>query len=113
MEELTDLWIEAEHWEPGVWQPEDDVTDAVATLSDGTRWVGTFCTFSHVASLRANCEASGECLGGKYLWSSDLILIDSTSRESIETVVRDLLALGELETAMSPVEEADFDEEAN
>ena len=113
MEELTDLWIEAEHWEPGAWQLEDDVTDVVATLSDGTRWIGTFCTFNHLAALRANCKDSGECLGGKYLWASDLILIDSTARESIEMVVRDLIATEELQSALSPVEEMEFDEDAD
>lgn len=108
---MTDLtvWIEAEHWAPGEWSPTDDVTDAIVTLPDGTRWVGTFCAFAHLAQLRANCEASGECLGGKYLWASDLILIDDTSRPSIEAVLGDLVASGEYRSALSEVSETDSD----
>ncbi len=98
------LWIEAESWEPGTWTPEDDATDVVVTLADGTRWVATFCAFSHVATLRRNCAASGECLGGRYLWGSDLILVDDTSRTSIEAVVRDLISRDELEIAFSEYE---------
>jgi hypothetical protein len=103
------LWIEAEHRAPGEWEPDDDVTDAIVTLADGTRWVATLCAFAHVATLRANCVSSGECLGGKYLWASDLILIDDTSRSSIETVIRDLLAVGDFQSAFSEVAPDDPD----
>ena len=104
-----EIWIEAEHWGPGEWQPQNDVTDAIVTLEDGTRWVASFCAFAHVATLRANCASNGECLGGRYLWASDLILVDDTSRASIDAVVRDLLATGEFRSASSEIaqEEAD------
>lgn len=98
------LWIEAEEWAPGEWDPTDDVTDAVVTLADGSRWVASFCTFSHLQALRANCAESGECLGGKYLWASDLILVDDTSRPSLEAVVRDLIEQDELRGAFSPAD---------
>ncbi len=102
---LVQIWIEAEEWGPGEWNPADDATDAVVRLDDGSRWVATFCAFAHLPALRANCAATGECLGGKYLWATDLILIDDTSRPSIEAAVRDLLASGELRSAFSPVAE--------
>jgi hypothetical protein len=105
VDELKELWIEAEAWAPGEWQPADAVTEAVVTLGDGSRWIGTFCAFAHVAQLRATCAESGECLRGKYLWASDLVLVDDTSRPSIEAVVRDLLATGDLRSALSPVED--------
>lgn len=104
------LWIEAEEWAPGQWNPADDVTDVVVTLPDGSRWVASFCAFGHLATLRANCAASGENLGGRYLWASDLVLVDDTSRASIEAVVRDLLANDELTSAFSPADASDDDE---
>jgi hypothetical protein len=112
VEDLTSIWIEAEHWAPGQWEPTNDVTDAIVTLTDGSRWVGTFCAFAHVERLRGNCAANGECLGGKYLWASDLILVDDTSRPSIELVVRDLLTTGELRSAMSECEDVDLGPDA-
>jgi hypothetical protein len=103
-------WIEAEEWSPDDWQPANDVTDAIATLADGTRWIGTFCAFAHVETLRMTCAANGECLGGKYLWASDLILIEDTSRPSIEAVISDLLASGELMSAMTLISPSDAPE---
>lgn len=105
------LWIEAEEWAPGEWDPADDVTDAVVTLADGSRWVASFCTFAHLATLRSNCAESGECLGGKYLWASDLILVDDTSRSSLEAVVRDLIEQDELRSAFSEAGEDEDEEE--
>ena len=101
------LWIEAEEWPAGEWTPADAVTDAIVTLGDGTRWAASFCSFAHLAALRANCAESGDNLGGKYLWASDLVLVDDTSRASLEAVVRDLLARGELQDAFSEVEEGE------
>ena len=109
MEEFT-IWIEAESWAPGEWNPRDDVTDVVVTRDDGSRWVASFCAYDHVATLRRNCAESGENLGGKYLWASDLVLVDSTARESVEQVVRDLLESDEFESAFSEVAEDDDDE---
>jgi hypothetical protein len=103
------LWIEAEHWAPGEWQAANDVTDAIVTLADGTRWVGTFCAFAHIATLRAKCAANGECLGGRYVWLSDLILVEDTFRATIQAVVQDLIASGELRSAMSEVTADDSD----
>ncbi len=101
------LWIEAEEWAPGRWTPSDDVTDVIVTLADGSRWIASFCAFDHLATLRANCAESGENLGGRYLWASDLVLVDDTSRPTIEAVVRDLLANDELESAFSPADDED------
>ncbi len=99
------LEIEAEGWPQGEWDPTDSVTDVVVTLADGSRLVASFCAFGHLDTLRRNCAESGECLGGRYLWGSDLVLVEDTSRSTIEAVVRDLVAGGDLESAFSRVEE--------
>jgi hypothetical protein len=98
------LWIEAEEWPAGQWTPADDVTDVVVTLPDGSRWVGSCCAFAHLATLRRNCAETGENLGGRYLWASDLVLVEDTSRATLEAVVRDLLARDELGAAFSELE---------
>jgi hypothetical protein len=94
-----ELWIEAESRASGEWEPADDVTDAIVTLADGTCWMASFCSYAHVDTLRRRCAASGDCLGGRYQWIADLILIEDTSRATIEAVVRDLLASGALQSA--------------
>lgn len=99
------LWIEAEEWPAGEWDPADAVTDVVVTLEDGTRLVASCCSFAHLATLRRNCAESGECLSGRYLWGSDLVLVDDTSRATIDAVVRDLMRAGDLESAFSRVDD--------
>ena len=106
-DDAFELWIEAEEWPAGEWQPEDAVTDVALTLADGSRWIATFCAYGHVEALRRACATSGENLGGKYLWASDLILIDDTTRPSIEAVVRDLVAAGDVPSAFSSMGEGD------
>lgn len=99
------IWIEAEEWDEGLWNPEDAVTDVVVTLEDGSRWVAAFCTFRHLETLRSSCRESGDCLGGKYLWASDLVLVDDTARPTIEAVVADLIANEDLPNAFSEIDE--------
>ena len=93
------LWISAEHWASGEWTPDDDVTDVVVTLADGTRWTATFCAFGHVATLRRLWDQHGEALGGRYVWMANLILVEDTSRETTTAVVDNLLRTGEFEAA--------------
>jgi hypothetical protein len=97
-----DLWISAEHWVKGQWNPIDDVVDIKATLQDGTAWVATVCSYKHVETLRSKWSESGECLRGQYVWASNLILAVDTSRQTIEATLADLLANGEFENALSP-----------
>jgi hypothetical protein len=95
------VWISAESWAPGEWTPENDATDVAVTLADGSRWVATFCSFTYVETLRANWSRSGECLGGRYVWMTSLVLVEDTSRATTEAVVRDLLASGEFQSAFA------------
>ena len=106
------LWLEAEEWPAGEWDPADSVTDAIVTLGDGSRWIAACCSFAHLATLRATCAETGENLGGRYLYASDLILVDDTRRETIEAVVRDLVARGELASAFGELEPEGEDDEA-
>jgi hypothetical protein len=95
------VWISAEHWAPEQWQPDNDAVDVQVTLANGTQWVATFCAYKYVDTLRAKNAADGECLGGRYLWIADLVLVEETSRGTIEEVVQDLLRSGEFEGAFN------------
>ena len=93
------VWISAEHWATGQWQPDNDAVDVQVTLADHTRWVATFCAYKYVDTLRAKYASDGECLGGRYLWIADMVLVEDTSRPTVEAVVEDLLASGHLQSA--------------
>lgn len=95
------IWIEAEEWGDGAWDPGDEASDVVVTFADGRRWVASFVAYGHVATLVERNRESGENLAGRYLWASDLVLIDAIRRDSIEAVVADLIADGGFESAFS------------
>ena len=98
------VWIEAEDWgEP--WDPRDEASDVVVTMPGGDRWIASFVAYGHLPTLVARNRESGECLGGIYLWATDLILVEEISRPTIEAVVADLIRDGGFESAFTRYEE--------
>jgi hypothetical protein len=95
----TVVWIAAEHWAPGQWNPLNDNSDVIVTLDDGSRWGATFLTFSNIETLRRKCQESGECLNGEYFWVRYPILVPVLTREMIERVIFDLFMTGEFRLA--------------
>ncbi len=92
-ESITSIWIS-----PGITSGETleshylvGNTDVVVSFADASRYVATFFTYANIARLVQNHQQTGECLSGKYFWSSDMILIDQIDRPSIKEVIHDLL----------------------
>lgn len=95
------VWIEAEEWGEGTWDPADEASDVVVTFDGGERWVASFVAYGHVPTLVARNRESGESLGGRYLWASDLVLIERVDRLTVEAVVADLIRDGGFEGAFT------------
>jgi hypothetical protein len=92
-----EIWIEAEQWAKGEWDIHNDNTDVILEFDDGQRWVASFFTYSNIGKLVEKNKNTGECLNGKYYWSSDMILIDEVSRERIQEVIEHLINEGTFE----------------
>ena len=101
---VNEIWIAAENWEEGQWNYDNDNTDVIVTMSNGDRYVGSFFTYSNISSLTEKNMKTGECLSGKYLWSSDMILIDRCSRIDIEKVIYDLIIQDMLTSVFRKIE---------
>ncbi len=99
------LWIEAEAWAVGRWDPRDTNADVIVTLADGSRWGASFVSYANVATLVTQWKRTGECLHGTYVWARDMILIDTVSRPQIEKVVAHLLETGDFKAVFSQLEE--------
>jgi hypothetical protein len=97
------IWIESEEHGPiiGGAAIVDDNTDVIVTFDDGAVYVASFFTYENIEKLRRKNTRTGECLGGKYLWASDMILIDKVDKKSIEQVIADLLRDGSFDTVFS------------
>jgi hypothetical protein len=91
------VWIEAENWASGEWTPDNDSTDVIVTLEDGSRRIATFISYKYVNTLTERYRKSGENISGAYLWIRDMILIDEISRPRIEEVIKDLFKAGDFE----------------
>ncbi len=94
---IKKIWIEAENWAKGEWNPKNDNTDVIVTFENGTKYVATFFTYSNIESLTIKNKQTGECMNGKYFWASDMILVDECSRANIELIINDLIKEDEFE----------------
>lgn len=104
MIKVKNIWIEAEHWNEGEWNPLNDNSDVIVTCSNGDRYCATFFTYSNISRLVEKNQQTGECLNGKYFWASDMILIDNCSRLNIEEVVYGLIKNDEFESIFKRIE---------
>ncbi|MCI8422434.1 MAG: hypothetical protein HFF50_02715 [Lawsonibacter sp.] len=103
------IWCEFEVW-PN-WDPLDDNSDVIVTLEDGSRWGATFVTYRNVETLVAKNRQTGECLSGRYLDISHLVLVEALTRPLIEAVVEDILQAETLEPCFARLTDA-VDKEA-
>lgn len=92
------IWIEAEEWAEGQWDIYNDNTDVIVTFEDDSQWIASFFTYKNIDALVEKNIQSGECLNGRYFWSSDMVLIQKCSREQIEEVINHLI-----EESMFPI----------
>lgn len=104
-EKLQKIWIEAEEWAEGEWNPSDDSSDVIVTIDGGKRWIASFFTYKNILSLTENNKITGECLNGQFFWASDMILIDELTRSRIESVVGYVLDEGTFESIFEPIDE--------
>ena len=91
------VWIEAEQWAPGEWEPSDCNSDVMVSFEKDGEWVATFFTYKNLSTLAKKNARTGECLNGKYFWATNMILVDELSRERVEEVVSHLISEGEFE----------------
>lgn len=109
-ERSKQIWINAEEWAEGEWNIEDVNLDVTVTFSDRSKWIASFFTYKNILTLREKNRQTGECMKGAYYWSSDMVLIDTASRERILEVIDYLIKNDEFEsvfTRFSDVETED------
>jgi frataxin-like iron-binding protein CyaY len=70
----------------------------------GEKFVGTFFTYENIEWLRQKNNKTGECLSGKYFWSSDMLLIERLDRNIIEEVIEHLIKEDEFDLIFDKIE---------
>ncbi len=74
------------------------VTDAHVHAPDGRHWVGTVASMKAIETVMGWHRESGETLGGRYFWASDLLVIREPTEADAFDSIFDLIANGELDT---------------
>ena len=84
---------------------DDNVDVEISFPDDERRFSATFFTRRNIDSLIEKNKTTGECASGLYFWGSNLIIVSSLSRETIEATVQDLLTTGEFDRAFGLLDE--------
>ena len=93
-------------------EPETaEEADATITFPDGSRRYATFMTLDVVRRIMDKDARTGESLGGRYFWCSDLIIVRDVGLESMVAAIRDLISSGDVERACGLLVPLDEDEE--
>jgi hypothetical protein len=93
MNKIKSVWIGTEEKGPIVkgTLENNDNSDVIVTFENGEKYIATFFTYENIEWLRQKNKETGECLGGKYFYAIDLILIDKLNRIEIMYVINHLI----------------------
>ena len=100
------IWIESETTSTiiGGSKYANDNTDVIVTFDDNIKYVATFFTYDNIKHLREKNKETGECLNGKYFWASDMFIIETTDRLTIEQTIKHLIEKDEFKHIFRRIE---------
>lgn len=103
---IKQIIIESESKGPIIGGKEfiNDNSDIFVELENGEKYVATFFTYENIEWLRIKNQTTGECLNGKYFMASDMLIIERLDRETIETVVEELIGTNEFNSVFTKTE---------
>jgi hypothetical protein len=79
------------------WDIHDDNIDVEITLSDDRKYWATFFAISNIRTLMNKNRITGECAGGIYLWSANMIILENLESKTIERTIAGLIEDDELD----------------
>ena len=82
----------------------NDNSDIFVELENGEKYVATFFTYENIEWLRNKNQTTGECLNGKYFRATDMLIIERLDRETIESVVEELIRTSEFNSVFRKTE---------
>ena len=85
--------------------PYNDNVDVQVTFPSGESFSAVFFTLQNIATLMKDYEKTGEGANGLYFWTSDMVIVQELTEQTICETVDNLLADGEFESVFSKNEE--------
>ena len=81
--------------------PENANVDVHVTFPNGESFSAVFFTLQNIATLMKDYEKTGEGANGLYFWTSDMLIVQKLTEQTICETVDNLLAEGEFESVFS------------
>ncbi|MEY9994600.1 hypothetical protein ABIE67_006632 [Streptomyces sp. V4I8] len=96
---IRDLFV------PGAGEEPDEVcnVDMWVTFADGQRWSGTVSTLDEARRLMDRWKGTGECLGGRYFYGWDDLIVRDPGLPAMVRVIDDLVTTGDYRSALRPL----------
>ena len=85
--------------------PDNANVDVHVTFPNGKSFSAVFFTLQNIDALMKQYKKTGECAGGSYFWTSDMIVVQKLTEQTICETIDNLLAEGEFESVFSKNEE--------
>ncbi len=86
--------------------PDNVNVDVRVTFPNGKSFSAVFFTLQNIATLMKGYEKTGEGAKGLYFWTSDMLIVQKLTEQTICETVDNLLAEGEFESVFSKNEES-------
>ena len=81
--------------------PDNDNVDVHVTFPNGESFSAVFFTPQNIDTLMKDYKKTGECANGSYFWTSDMLIVQKLTEQTICEIVENLLAEGEFESVFS------------
>ena len=76
---------------------DDDNIDVTVELDDGRVFIPTFFTLKNIEGIMTKDRRTGECGGGVYFWTVDMIIVPDLHETTIRRAVASLIEADELQ----------------
>ncbi len=86
--------------------PDNDNVDVQVTFPNGESFSAVFFTLQNINTLMKHYKKTGECANGLYFWTSDMLIVQKLTEQTICETVDNLLAQEEFESIFSKNEES-------
>ena len=84
--------------------PDNANVDVQVTFPNGERFSAVFFTLQNIETLMKGYKNTGEGANGLYFWTSDMLIVEKLTEQTICETVKNLLAEGEFESVFSKPE---------
>ena len=86
--------------------PDNDNVDVQVTFPNGESFSAVFFTLQNINTLMKHYKKTGECANGLYFWTSDMLIVQKLTEQTLCETIDNLLAEEEFESVFSKNEES-------